>query len=487
MIQLTKKHPSSGTPTANLYIFDKWEPALSPFDPELTRFITSKMGSKPGEITEIIRLEAYIALYLCSDDEDPNRRIEKCRRAGDKIQKRVNELKYEELNIHSSDGLIPETLAMAEGIMLGSYQFISFRADREKKKHPLSLIVLQNQSIAQPAIERVVNTVRSVFFCRDLVNLPANHLNTLQLADRLADMIADSTTPSPITIEVLNKKQLESLKMGGLLAVNRGSVDPPVFIILEYKPENAVNNNPLVLVGKGVTYDTGGLSLKTGSFMDNMKLDMGGAAAVATALQAIATEKIPLHTIVLIPATDNRPDGNAMTPGDIITMYDGTTVEVLNTDAEGRLILADALAWANRYNPMLVVDVATLTGAAARAIGSHGIVAMHQKAGEFMPLVKQAGEETGERIAEFPFWDDYDDQIKSEIADLKNLGGPEGGAITAGKFLAHFTRGPFVHLDIAGPVFLDKRDSYRGIGATGSGVRLLIRLAEHLSARKHRQ
>ncbi|PKP15436.1 MAG: peptidase M17, partial [Bacteroidetes bacterium HGW-Bacteroidetes-22] len=326
-------------------------------------------------------------------------------------------------------------------------------------------------------IDRLTNTVKSVYQCRDLVNLPVNHLNTIKLAEKLTEM----ANLCKIRIEVLNKKQIESLRMGGLLSVNLGSVDPPVFIIMEFKPKRAVNKQPLVLIGKGITYDTGGLNLKTGNFMDDMKLDMGGAAAVATTLQTIALNNIPLHTIVLIPATDNRPDGNAMASGDVITMYDGTTVEVLNTDAEGRLILADALAWAKQYNPMLVVDMATLTGAAARAIGSHGIVSMHQRAAQFMEFMKLAGEQTGERIAEFPFWEEYDEQINSEIADLKNIGGPEGGAITAGKFLAHFTDYPYIHMDIAGPVFLNKRDSYRGSGATGVGVRILSRMAELLA------
>ena len=177
--------------------------------------------------------------------------------------------------------------------------------------------------------------------------------------------------------------------------------------------------------------------------------------------------------MAFIPSTDNRPGKNALAPGDVITISDGTTVEVLNTDAEGRLILADALVWAKQYKPRLVINIATLTGSAARAIGSHGIVGMQQHAAEAIKELQKCGEKVHERIVEFPFWEEYDDQIKGDIADLKNLGGPEAGAITAGKFLAWFTDYPFIHLDIAGPAFTEKKDSYRGKGATGICVRLL--------------
>ncbi|HAQ64400.1 MAG TPA: peptidase M17 [Bacteroidales bacterium] len=477
MIHLKKELQSPPPSTANIYILNEWEPSQLSFSNDVIQFIASKSETKSDEFIEVINLDQYTAIYFCSKDTDASRRIEKCRKAGDKLQQKSLELKIKNTIIHSVDLLKDETLAFAEGIMLGAYQFFPFKTDKIKKQHTLETIILQNAAIGQMEIDRLTNTVKSVYQCRDLVNLPVNHLNTIKLAEKLTEM----ANLCKIRIEVLNKKQIESLRMGGLLSVNLGSVDPPVFIIMEFKPKRAVNKQPLVLIGKGITYDTGGLNLKTGNFMDDMKLDMGGAAAVATTLQTIALNNIPLHTIVLIPATDNRPDGNAMASGDVITMYDGTTVEVLNTDAEGRLILADALAWAKQYNPMLVVDMATLTGAAARAIGSHGIVSMHQRAAQFMEFMKLAGEQTGERIAEFPFWEEYDEQINSEIADLKNIGGPEGGAITAGKFLAHFTDYPYIHMDIAGPVFLNKRDSYRGSGATGVGVRILSRMAELLA------
>jgi len=221
--------------------------------------------------------------------------------------------------------------------------------------------------------------------------------------------------------------------MGGLLAVNKGSIDPPTFTIMTWKPEKHINKKPFVLVGKGIVYDTGGLSLKpTHDGMDYMKCDMAGAATVAGAMYAIAKAKLPLHVIALAPATDNRPDGNAYVPGDVVKMYDGSTVEVLNTDAEGRMILADALSWAKKYDPELVIDLATLTGAALAAIGKYGIVGMGNAPREVMDQLKESGDAVCERIAEFPFWDDYAEMLKSDIADLKNIGGRYAGAITAG-------------------------------------------------------
>jgi leucyl aminopeptidase len=208
--------------------------------------------------------------------------------------------------------------------------------------------------------------------------------------------------------------------------------------------------------------------------MDMMKCDMAGSAAVAGTMYAIAKAKLSVHVIGLVPATDNRPGENAYVPGDVITMYNGMTVEMLNADAEGRMILGDALAYAQKYNPELVIDLATLTGAAVAAIGTSGIVAMGTADEATKNKLKQSGNNVFERLAEMPFWDDYDEMIKSDIADMKNLGGPYAGSITAGKFLARYINYPWMHLDIAGPAFLTSRDNYRVKGGTGVGVRLLF-------------
>ena len=283
--------------------------------------------------------------------------------------------------------------------------------------------------------EELQAIIEGTFIARDLVNEPLSYLSAVQYSQD----IESYGKKFGFSVEVLHKKKIETLKMGGLLAVNQGSIDPPTFNIMEWKTTGATNKKPIVLVGKGIVYDTGGLSLKpTPNSMDLMKSDMGGSAAVVGTMAAIAKANLNLHVIGLVPATDNRPSGNAYAPGDVIKMYDGTTVEVLNTDAEGRLILADALSFAKKYNPELVIDLATLTGSAVAAIGNYGSVSMHENAEKQHAELKNTGELVNERLAEFPFWDDYNSLLDSEIADIKNIGGPYAGAITAGKFLANF-------------------------------------------------
>jgi leucyl aminopeptidase len=358
---------------------------------------------------------------------------------------------------------------LGEGLLLSSYQFISFFKDSEKKKHALKSVLFP-ELFAQKKIDELANITAAVFWARDRVNEPVSHLNASQLSEHIAKL----GEIAGFSVQVLEKTQIESLKMGGLLAVNKGSIDPPTFTIAEYKPKKASNKKPIVLVGKGVVYDTGGLSLKpTPGSMDVMKSDMAGAACVIGALYLAALQKLNTHIIALIPATDNRPGMQAYTPGDVITMYDGTTVEVLNTDAEGRMILADALAYSNKYNPELVIDAATLTGAALRAIGTKASIVMGNAAPNHFEILKKAGDLTHERVVQFPFWDDYLEEMKSSIADLKNLGGPNAGMITAGKFLEHFVKSPYIHMDIAGPAWLDSKENYKGQGGTGAGVRLL--------------
>jgi leucyl aminopeptidase len=257
--------------------------------------------------------------------------------------------------------------------------------------------------------------------------------------------------------------------------VNLGSPEPPTFSIMEWKPEGAQNERPYVLVGKGVVYDTGGLSLKpTPNSMDMMKCDMAGGAAVAGVLYALAKNNVPLHVIGLVPATDNRPGGLAYVPGDVLTMHSGLTVEVKNTDAEGRLLLADALSFAKKYHPELVIDLATLTGAAVRAVGTEAAAVMGTADAETTAQLLAAAHHVHERLVEFPLWDDYADHMKSDIADLSNLGKADAGHISAAKFLERFIEGtPWFHLDIAGPAFITAADSYRGKGGTGTGVRLV--------------
>ena len=259
---------------------------------------------------------------------------------------------------------------------LANYQFLKYKKDPSEKLNTLNSIYVFSSGIKDTVVDHLNIIIDATCRCRNLVNEPVAYLNTGMLAEEIEVM----GKLAGAKVEILNKKKIEALKMGGLLAVNKGSVDPPSFTIMEWKPKKIVNKKPYIFVGKGVVFDTGGLNIKTADYMYNMKCDMAGGAAVASAVYAIAKANLPVHVIALVPATDNRLNGNAYVNGDVITMHDGTKVEIINTDAEGRMILADALSYAKKYDPKLVISAATLTGAAARAIGKYGIVAMQSKA-----------------------------------------------------------------------------------------------------------
>ena len=381
-------------------------------------------------------------VYKIGNAIDADARAEKMRQAGNTLVLKANAAYLDRIAILGVH--VPH---VSEGAILGNYQFLRYFSDSHKRKNSMAQLFVSKED--EQTLAPIAIATMGALFARELVNTPVIDLT----ATDLANQAKEASKRHGFSIEVLEKKQIESLKMGGLLAVNYGSPEPPVFIIMEHKPKNATNEKPLVLVGKGVVYDTGGLSLKPSNFMDDMKSDMGGAAAVIGAMSAAAEANLPVHIIGLVPATDNRPGGNAVTPGDVITISDGTSVEVMNTDAEGRLILSDALVYAKRYNPELVIDLATLTGAAARSIGRYAIVGMGNAPKERMIALQESGYRTHERVVEFPFWDEYKDLLKSPIADMKNIGGAEAGAITAGKFLEHFTDYPYIHLDIAGTAF----------------------------------
>jgi len=279
-------------------------------------------------------------------------------------------------------------------------------------------------------------------------------------------------------VTVWDKQRIEQAKFGGLLGVSAGSTRPPRFIILEHSGGQK-NLNTIVLVGKGVTFDAGGISIKPASGMAEMKMDMSGAAAVIGTLEVASRLKLPIHLVGLIPATENLLGGSAMKPGDIITHYGGKTSEVDNTDAEGRLILADALAYASTYKPDAVIDLATLTGACVVALGQHA-TGMMGNDDAIMSELKVAGEKTYERVWQLPLFEEYEKQIKSDIADVKNIGGRWAGAITAALFLKKFIgEYKWVHLDIAGPAILEENLPYAPKGASGVGVRLLVEFLKH--------
>ena len=378
------------------------------------------------------------------------------------LSKDIEKVVVKNVNCDAAKGL-----AFFEGLLLSDYQFDKYL----KKKSREAAIEYALKGKGEDRQDEIKIIVAAVNSARDLVNEPVNALNAQGLADAFVNM----GEAAGFNVEVFGEAQIESLKMGGLLAVNKGSQEPPTFSVLEYKPKKAVNSQPIVLVGKGVVFDTGGLSLKpTPNSMDMMKCDMGGAAVVAGVFEAVAKLKWPLWIIGLVPSTDNRPGENATCPGDVITMFDGTTVEVLNTDAEGRLILGDALSFAKKFDPQLVIDYATLTGAAARAFGTYGSALMAQAPDSVVKSLKKAGDVVFERVAEMPLWEEYYEEIKGGIADIKNLGKGEGGAQSAAMFLRHFTQYPWVHIDIAGTAFSTSPSHYIPKGGTGVGVRLTL-------------
>ena len=439
------------------------------FPKDQKEYILRKIKDKEHPIT-VNLLDTMKFVQLARKKNTVFRLKETYRKDACKIASSVNKNKLKEVYITDytdSPGLFE---AFLEGFLLSNYQFLNYKTNKKKHPHTVNKVNIVSNNYSSKQLAELQYLIEGVFFARDLTNHPVSYLS----AEKLAEEIEKSGKSAGFNVEIFEKKRIEALRMGGLLAVNKGSFDPPTFTVMEWKPENAVNEKPYVLVGKGVVFDTGGMSLKpTSGSMDSMKCDMSGAAVVAGAMFAIAKNRLPVHVVGLVPATDNRPGNRAYVPQDVVTMHNGMTVEVMNTDAEGRMILADALSYADKYNPGLIIELSTLTGSAHAAIGHYGMVGMGTAGRNIFNKLVQSGENTYERVVEFPFWDEYDELIKSDVADMKNIGGRYAGAITAGKFLAQFTKHPFIHLDIAGPAFLDKKDSYRGTGGTGTGVRLL--------------
>lgn len=380
------------------------------------------------------------------------------------------------------------TQALVEGFVLGSYRFDLYKTEnKEEATCPQRLVIhaVDQEKSSRSGAERGRIIAESVNAARDLVNTSPND----QSATLLGKAIEKSAKKHGYEAVVWDKALIEEEKMGGLLAVNLGSLEPPTFSVMTWMPENPINEKPIVLIGKGVVYDTGGLSLKpTKSSMDYMKCDMGGAAAVIGAMEAIARLALPVHVVGMVPATDNRPGVNAYVPGDVIKMHSGKTVEVLNTDAEGRMLLADALSYAKTYKPELVFDLATLTGGAVIALGrSVAAVMTNETAGEKerIEAIEHAGQESGDLVHRLPMYAEFADQLKSDVADIKNVGGREASSITAGKFLEHFVDYPWIHVDIAGPAFLHEPKPYCPKGGSGFGVRLLVEyLRAYASPRK---
>jgi len=358
--------------------------------------------------------------------------------------------------------------AAAEGLAQGVWQFNEMKRPPEEKKP-----VLEKVDILAPAdteaISRGHRTGAAIgagqTLAREIQVLPGNVCTPSYVA-RTAGEIASRYG---FGITVLDKAGIAREKMGALMAVAQGSAEEPRFIVLEYK---GAEGAPVVLVGKGVTFDTGGISIKPAQNMEEMKYDMSGAAAVLGTFEALGRLRPPVHVVGLIPSTENMPSGTAVKPGDVITSMSGKTIEVINTDAEGRLILCDAITYAKRYQPACVLDIATLTGAVVVALG-HTATGVMGTDDALIERVRAAGERAGERVWPLPLWDEYRDLMKSDIADVKNAGGRPAGSISAGWFLREFVDGfPWAHLDIAGTAYTDRDEATRVKGPTGIGVRL---------------
>ncbi len=364
--------------------------------------------------------------------------------------------------------------AIVESAILGTYQYTQFKEvepDQAKRLENMTLLVAESgqQAGAEDGARWGTIVADSVCASRDLQNHPGNMLTPARLAEE-AEKLAHR---KDLSFEVLTEKEAREHGMGAFLAVAQGSHQPPRFIVMEYKPKGAAGE-PYVFIGKGVTFDSGGISIKPSSKMEEMKFDMSGAAAVLGTLAAVSDLQMPVHVVGLIPATENLPGGSALKPGDIVRASNGKTIEIINTDAEGRLILADALAYAKRFQPAAVVDLATLTGACVVALGQEA-TGLFGNDESLMEQLRQAGEQTGERCWPLPLWDAYDELIKSDYADVKNSGGRWAGAITAAAFLKKFVDGyRWAHLDIAGTAYSDKDRPIAPRGGAGVGVRLLV-------------
>ncbi len=373
--------------------------------------------------------------------------------------------------------------ALAEGTCLSQYRFTQHRTATDTPEEDKELETVRVVVFSAELVDTIEQGVRAgeaiaaaVNWVRDLVNQPANYATPSILAEEALRM-AEATG---LTFQALGPAEMRQLGMGALLGVAQGSVQEPRLIILEHNP-GRTQDPPILLVGKGITFDSGGISLKPRENMEAMKGDMAGAAVVMGTMRAITALGIPQRVVGLMPATENLPSGSAYKPGDVVKTITGKTIEVTNTDAEGRLVLADALGYAQRYEPAAVVDLATLTGACVVALGTMA-AGLFSTDDELVAKIEAASQVTGEKVWRMPLWPEYGEQIKSDVADMKNTGGRPAGAITAATLLSKFVGDmPWAHLDIAGVSSSDKDAPYRPKGATGYGVRLLVQMLRHWS------
>ncbi|GAB4159280.1 MAG: leucyl aminopeptidase [Candidatus Promineifilaceae bacterium] len=364
------------------------------------------------------------------------------------------------------------TQATVEGSLLAHYRFDAPK-QREASNEIEQFLLVEFDEAKLPAIragkEIAEALAAGVFLARDLVNMPPNYATPLRLGQAARDIAAAHN----MTVMIGDREWAAAHKMGAFLAVAKGAGDEPQFVVLEH---NGARDDleTIVLVGKGITFDTGGITLKPGADMWEMKSDMGGAAAVLGTMKTVGMLNLPLRVIAIAPCTENKPDAHAYRPADVITASNGKTIEIISTDAEGRMVLADALVYASRYQPKAVVDLATLTGACVVALGREIAAGIFSNDSTLQQKLVNAGETVHERLWPLPLWEDYQEAIKSDVADMKNSGGRFGGVATSAVFLQAFTDYPWAHLDIAGMALASKDNGYIPRGGTGFGVRLLV-------------
>jgi leucyl aminopeptidase len=405
---------------------------------------------------------------------------EKARIASAKAALKIREMGISEFSVlifsNLDEGLIE---AISEGIGLSLYSFNRYKIndirDEDLKVKQVTILINSDTDTIQPIIDRTTLVIDAVNFARNLSNLPPNDCSPSQLANSAASI----GNEYGLKYRIIERYEMESMGLNGIVSVGKGSQNPPKLIILEYRGSTP-DKKPYLLVGKGVTFDTGGISLKESDKMDEMKFDKSGGCSVLAIIKAVASLKLPVNVIGIVPSVENMPSSTSYRPGDIIKMYNNKTVEVLNTDAEGRLILGDALSFGiATYNPKAIIDLATLTGACIIALGANvaAIIGTNKK---LIGELQRVSEKTGEKMWELPLYDEFYEQIKSSIADMKNVGGRPGGAITAAAFLSNFTDGiPWIHIDIAGTAWSQEgtyERSYNSKGATGFGIRTIVKL-----------
>ncbi len=436
--------------------------------------------AKPSQISVIYTGDKIPAkrLALVGLGKQKEFNLEKLRAAFAKVLQHLRDLNVKEaatsINLNLIAGKKDQIVqAIVEGSVLGLYQYTPYKTvGREdlKEMEALNIIAAKKDSaLIESAVKKARMIVDAVCFARDIISAPANDMTPSIMAQKAREIVGRKN----VSCKVFDKNKMKEMGMNALLGVASGSNEEPKFIILEYTGGKK-NAAPVVLVGKGLTFDSGGISIKPADKMDEMKTDMSGGAAVMATVMAAADLQLGLNVTALVPATENLPGGSALKPGDILKSYSGKTIEVLNTDAEGRLILADALAYASELKPEAVIDVATLTGACVIALGDD-VIGMMGTNDKLKREIDKAAQNTGELVWELPLWESYHELIKSDIADYKNSGGRAAGTITAAAFLSKFNGDyPWAHLDIAGPAWTAKDKPYIPKGASGVTVRLLV-------------